>query len=173
MILVAVGTLNPAKIKAVEEALLSIDTQITAVKASSGVSEQPFSDEETIQGAINRAQNALAERGADIAIGLEGGVVETKYGMFLCNWGALALPAGKTILAGGARILLPEEIARPLSEGIELGSIMEEYTGQKDVRKKGGAIGVFTNGYVNRSDMFTHITKMLIGQYMQQASEKK
>ncbi|MDQ0245938.1 non-canonical (house-cleaning) NTP pyrophosphatase [Bacillus fengqiuensis] len=77
------------------------------------------------------------------------------------------------LVAGGARILLPEEIARPLREGHELGLVMEEYTQQKDVRKRGGAIGVFTNGYVNRSDMFTHITKMLIGQYMQQASEKK
>ena len=173
MILAAVGTLNPAKIRAVEEALLTMDAQIAAVKASSGVSEQPFSDEETIQGAINRANNALAETGADIAIGLEGGVVETKYGMFLCNWGALALPDGKTILAGGARILLPEEIVRPLREGIELGPIMEEYTGQKDVRKSEGAIGIFTNGYVNRSDMFTHITKMLIGQYTQQMSEKR
>ena len=39
----------------------------------SGVSPQPFSDEETIQGAINRARAAVKETGADIGIGLEGG----------------------------------------------------------------------------------------------------
>ncbi|HWO96347.1 MAG TPA: DUF84 family protein [Bacillus sp. (in: firmicutes)] len=167
----AVGTLNPAKVQAVEAALLNIEADVLPVKVPSGVSEQPFSDEETIRGAVNRAKNALAETGAEMAIGLEGGVVETDYGMFLCNWGALVLPNDRTILAGGARILLPEEIACRLREGIELGVIMEEYTKQKDVRTKEGAIGVFTNGYVNRSDMFTHITKMLIGQYIQQKGE--
>jgi inosine/xanthosine triphosphatase len=171
MIRIAVGTLNPAKVQAVESALMSVVAKILPVDVSSGVSNQPFSDEETIQGAVNRARNALAQTGADLAIGLEGGVVETEYGMFLCNWGALVSLKGEPILAGGARILLPQEIARQLKRGIELGVIMDQYARKKDVRKKEGAIGIFTSGYVNRSDMFTHIVKMLVGQYFYHVNE--
>ncbi|MFC3883268.1 DUF84 family protein [Bacillus songklensis] len=171
MIHVAVGTVNPAKVQAVESALISMEAKILPVEVSSGVSNQPFSDEETIQGAVNRARNALGETGADLAIGLEGGVVETEHGMFLCNWGALVSLMGEPILAGGARILLPEEVSRSLKQGIELGDIMDEYTQKKGVRKKEGAIGIFTSGYVNRSDMFTHIVKMLVGQYLHRVNE--
>ena len=99
-----------------------------------------------------------------IAIGLEGGVMETSYGLFLCNWGALARKNQPTIYAGGARIKLPDDLATRLRSGDELGPLMDEYCERKNVRSKEGAIGIFTNGAVNRSDMFLHIVKILIGQ---------
>ena len=34
--------------------------------------------------------------------------------------------------------------------------------------KTEGAIGIFTNGSINRVEMFTHIARMLIGQYCYQ-----
>lgn len=90
--------------------------------------------------------------------------METKFGLFLCNWGAVAARGKETIIAGGARIKLPEEIAQRLRLGEELGPLMDEYSQRKNVRSKEGAIGIFTNGAVNRSDMFMHIMKMLVGQ---------
>jgi inosine/xanthosine triphosphatase len=172
MIRAAVGTLNPAKVQAVERILNPEEFHVAAVEVSSGVSPQPFSDEETIQGAVNRAAKALEMAGADIGFGLEGGVTETEYGMFLCNWGALVLPNGESILAGGARILLPEDIARSLKQGTELGVIMEEYTKQKNIRQKEGAMGVLTSGQVTRGEMFSHIVKLLVGQYKQRLREQ-
>ena len=56
---------------------------------SSEVSAQPLSDNETMTGAINRAKNALKSEDAQIGVGLEGGVVKTEHGYFLCNWGAI------------------------------------------------------------------------------------
>ena len=53
-----------------------------------------LSDEETMQGAINRAKRALEEGEAPIGIGLEG-VMKTEHGLFMCNWGALATMDGK------------------------------------------------------------------------------
>ncbi|MEK1828379.1 DUF84 family protein [Priestia megaterium] len=82
------------------------------VAVQSGCRHSLFSDEETIQGAVNRARAAVKETGADIGIGLEGGVQETPHGLFLCNWGSLVTSQDlEPILGGGARIRLPEAVA--------------------------------------------------------------
>ncbi|MFB6467629.1 DUF84 family protein [Cytobacillus sp. Hz8] len=162
---VVIGTKNPAKVKAVEEAFSHYPCTLNSIDVSSGVSPQPFSDEETIQGALNRAEGALNLGQGDIGIGLEGGVHKTEHGLFLCNWGALAVKGRSPIIAGGARILLPEEIAGELYKGNELGPVMEGYVNIKNVRKKEGAIGIFTNGVVSRAEMFLHVMNLLVGQY--------
>ena len=159
---IAVGSLNPAKVNAVRDIFSSYE--VLSMKAVSGVPEQPFSDEETIKGAISRAADCLEKSDADLAIGLEGGVSESSYGLFVCNWGALVTRDGEQFLAGGARILLPEEVADQLRNGHELGPVMDAFTRKKDIRKKEGAIGVFTNEHVTRAGMFKHIASMLAGQ---------
>ena len=103
---VVVGSKNKTKVGAVEKVWK--DAEITSLSVPSGVSAQPFSDEETMQGAINRAKRAL-EGEAPIGIGLEGGVMKTEHGLFMCNWGALATMDGKVFVAGGARITLPDD----------------------------------------------------------------
>lgn len=165
--LVAIGSKNPAKINAVKLAFkeINIEVDIHPMNVPSGVSEQPFSDEETIKGAVQRAENCLNNNGVDIAIGLEGGVTESEFGLCVCNWGAIVEKEKTPIIAGGARIILPEEIASRLRAGEELGPVMDDYANKKNVRKKEGAIGIFTNGLVTREEMFVHVMKLLIGQY--------
>ncbi|MBP2241452.1 inosine/xanthosine triphosphatase [Cytobacillus eiseniae] len=162
---IIIGTKNPAKIKAVQAAFQLYEAEFHALDIPSGVQDQPFSDEETIKGAINRAYGALAAGKGEIGIGLEGGVQETAYGLFLCNWGALVVEGKPPIIAGGARIPLPDEVAKRLIAGEELGPVMEIFAKKEDIRKKEGAVGVFTNGQVSRADMFTHVMKLLVGQY--------
>lgn len=164
MKIIIIGSKNPAKIEAVRSAF-SGDYEFDSLDVPSGVKEQPFSDEETIKGAINRAEHALRLGGGDIGIGLEGGVQESSFGLFLCNWGALVVKGQSPLVAGGARILLPEEIATRLRHGEELGPVMDDYAKKENIRKKEGAVGVFTNGKIDRSTMFTHVTKLLVGQY--------
>ena len=162
---IIIGSRNPAKITAVKNSF-SREAEFVALDIPSGVNEQPFSDEETIKGAINRAVGALKQGNGDIGIGLEGGVQETSYGLLICNWGALATNEREPIIAGGARILLPEEVAATLRTGEELGPVMDEYAKLQDVRNHEGAVGIFTNGYINRADMFTHLMKLLVGQFI-------
>jgi inosine/xanthosine triphosphatase len=93
---VAVGTTNPSKIKAVESSLRRIarsnghelTLQVKGYNVESGVSNQPWNDEETKLGAMNRARNAyyysmrqsdeviniMAEPLPHIAVGIEGGL---------------------------------------------------------------------------------------------------
>ncbi|WP_400242840.1 DUF84 family protein [Niallia sp. JL1B1071] len=162
---VCIGTNNKAKVKAVKNCLeKDKDIEFATFNASSGVSEQPFSDEETITGAINRAIAALQEGDGEIGIGLEGGVHRTNDILFLNNWGALVLKDGTIFIASGARIPLPKEIETELVAGRELGPIMDEYAQKENVRHNEGAIGIFTNGRINRTSMFQHVVELLIGQ---------
>ncbi|SDK44372.1 DUF84 family protein [Sediminibacillus albus] len=158
-----IGSLNPAKAKSVRNVFP--DAEVVEVDVASKVSLQPYSDEETMEGAVNRARKCASINQGAIGIGLEGGVMELNDELFLCNWGALINGDGDTFLASGARIPLPEEVAVQLEKGIELGEVMDEYVKRKDVRKKEGAVGIFTNELVSREEMFTHVMKLLKGQY--------
>lgn len=162
---IVVGSTNLAKVNAVKEVFK--DAEIESIAVPSGVSDQPFSDDETIHGAVNRARNAISRQDADLAIGLEGGVAESPYGLLLTSWGALIKKDDpqNPIIAGGARILLPYEIRKRLYNGEELGPIMDEFSRKKDVRSHEGAIGIFTNGRINRTAMFVHIVQILRGQF--------
>ncbi len=170
---VAVGTKNPAKVHAVQDTLIHERLTIVSVKVESDVSDQPFSDHETMTGALNRAKAALKETDSTLAFGLEGGVVETEAGLMLCNWGALFHVDGMQWVAGGARFLLPVEVAERLRNGEELGTIMASLTGDDGVRKKEGAVGVYTAGWVNRKEMFAHVVKLLYGQYLVSMEQMK
>lgn len=162
---VAIGSKNQTKVKAVEEAFKQYEARVEGIDVPSGVSEQPFSDEETIEGAINRAYGALEKSGAKLGVGLEGGVQQTKFGILLCNWGALVQEGKPPIISGGARILLPKEIENRLLVGEELGPIMDDFMKKTNIRSREGAIGIFTNGLIPRQEMFLHVTTLLVGQY--------
>lgn len=80
---IAVGTTNPCKVHAVKIAFDSIfgaaSVIIDTYSVASGVSDQPFGDDETRIGAYNRARSAMkssfdAGQSADFSVGLEGGV---------------------------------------------------------------------------------------------------
>lgn len=170
---IIIGSTNPAKINAVKNTFLMKDAEFLSFDIPSGVSDQPFSDEETIQGALNRAKGALEMGNGDIGIGLEGGVHETKHGLMICNWGALASPNRGPIIAGGARILLPEEVSVRLRAGEELGPVMSDYANKANVSKQEGAVGIFTNGLVDRATMFAHVMNLLLGQFAYQQIQLK
>ncbi|WP_010303837.1 DUF84 family protein [Kurthia senegalensis] len=165
---IAIGTTNRAKVAAVTTAAtmyIKEELIVEPIGVASGVSDQPMSDEETKKGAVNRAKAALVATNADIAFGLEGGVKRVEDTMYLCNWAAIVSKEGRIYTAAGAQIPLPEEIANELENGRELGPVMDVYAKQQNTREHSGAIGVFTNGLVDRQQMFEHILTLLIGQY--------
>ncbi|MFC5604467.1 DUF84 family protein [Sporosarcina koreensis] len=161
-----IGSTNQAKVNAARAVIESHfpGSELEEVKVPSGVKDQPFGDEETRTGALNRATNAANEQGDAIGIGLEGGVRVVGEEMFVCNWGALALPSGKSFTAGGAQIPLPEEIASELRDGRELGIVVDEYFKASGIRFSEGAIGMFTAHAVTRDKLFEHVMQLLIGQ---------
>ena len=85
---IIIGSKNPAKITAVKKAFSDSEVEWIFMDIPSGVSEQPFSDDETIKGAKNRALNALKEGNGVFGIGLEGGVQETSSGLMSLQLGS-------------------------------------------------------------------------------------
>ncbi|WP_252314567.1 DUF84 family protein [Sinobaca sp. H24] len=158
--LITVGSLNETKIQAVRSVypdsfnVIGRDVEVT-------ISEQPMSDQETRQGAIERAE---ACSGKDsIGIGLEGGIMVIEGTLYLCSWGALA-EGSRIVTASGARLALPDSFYASLLEGRELKDVMDSYTERSGVSHKEGAVGVFTNGLISRTSMFSHIVQLLEGQ---------
>ncbi|PAV30115.1 inosine/xanthosine triphosphatase [Virgibacillus profundi] len=160
---IIIGSKNPTKIKAVQE--IFPNYTVHSLNVPSDVAAQPFSDEEIRQGAINRAVHSMESSPNVIGIGLEGGVMYVENQLFLCNWGALATRDGEIFTSSGARVVLPEEIDFDLKTGMELGDVMDVYAKKQEVRKKEGAIGIFTNELVSRQEMFAHVVKLLKGQW--------
>ncbi|GAY77535.1 DUF84 family protein [Sporolactobacillus inulinus] len=171
MIIIGVGTKNPAKLNAVKQIVeeQAIDAEIRSYDVPSGVSAMPMSDHETRQGAVNRAKAVLnQDPEVTFGIGMEGGVSDLDGEMFLVNWGACADREGRLVRAGGARILLPQVLADGVRSGHELGDVADAYFHQESVHTHGGTIGILTEGRVSRTEMFRHILKLIEGIYAYQ-----
>jgi inosine/xanthosine triphosphatase len=180
--IIYVGSQNKAKVKAVEIALAQIKERqnnnftairkVEGVNVLSGVSGQPKYDEETIQGALNRCQELKDKYPDSICIGLEGGVQETAYGLLLCNWGVLMDQEGNRYIAGGARIPLPESVTEGIRQGKELGEVIEDYAQKSNIRQNEGAIGILSNGLIDRPHMFAEVVLLLLGQMLHYSESK-
>lgn len=165
-----VGSINRVKVSAVVEALDDFDLNIIPFEATSEVGPQPIGDEQTLQGAINRAKS-LPTNG--LRIGLEAGVTLLNNQLFLVNFGALIDEDGELYVAGGTRIPLPEHIKKLILEDkLELADAMEQTYKVEGIKHQNGAIGYFTNDLVKRKEIFIHITKLLYGQYLYKQKNK-
>lgn len=177
---VLVGSKNPVKVWAVEEAFKRYwpEAEVLGIEVSSGVSSQPMSELETMNGARQRAYKVLEmDSEAQYGVGIEGGVTElnptssnwtgsrggTKPKLFECAWVCVVkrpadskVLAGEEGLGGGLYFELPEKIASQIRSGGELGPIMEKLM-QYDVKRTSGAIGVFSKGELDRKSAYVQI----------------
>ena len=165
-----VGSINRVKVSAVVEALDDFDLNIIPFEANSEVGAQPIGDEQTLQGAINRA-NSLPTNG--LRIGLEAGVTLLNEQLYLVNFGALIDEDNELYVAGGTRLPLPNEIKDLIfNKGLELADAMKEYFNVEGIKHQNGAVGYFTNDLVKRKEILIHITKLLYGQYLYKQKNK-
>jgi inosine/xanthosine triphosphatase len=157
---VAVGSANPVKVQAalaVFSRLWSEPVEVVAVPAASGVSDQPWGDEETLQGALNRAREARQLADAAIGIGFEGGLLEVDGRTFTSAWCAVVRDDGTVGIGGGENMVLPASVVSSLHAGIELGDAVDALTGAENSKQAGGAIGALTAGWLDRQSAYEHI----------------
>jgi len=149
---VAIGSTNPVKVRACKKIMRKIygNIEVIPVSVSSGVSHTPLSHEEMIEGAKNRAFYALKKTNADMAVGMEGGISETDGKFFLSGWTVVLSKNGKIGIGGGSKTELPNFIVKEVRKGKELGNVMDELIGEKDTKKKMGAVGILTKGLIDR-----------------------
>src|SRR5262249_20795438 len=132
----------------------------------SGVRDQPHGDEETIRGATQRAKAALEISGADLAIGIEGGVVEEHAHMRTCAWAAVVSRDGRVGVGGSLAMPLPGRVASLVREGVELGIAMDRITGRHDTKRGAGAVGILTNGLVDRQRAYEALVVYALARFL-------
>lgn len=156
---VIVASTNPVKARAVElglqAALPARAISLASLAVESGVSDQPFSDAETLTGAENRARAALAARpDADYGFGVEGGVEDTDHGLLTFAWIVAADGRGRIGRARSAAFLLPEIVAEKVRSGMELGHADDDVFARTDSKRQDGAIGLLTKGALDRTGLY-------------------
>ncbi|KAB0286228.1 non-canonical purine NTP phosphatase [Vibrio fortis] len=151
---VIIASLNPAKINAVKSAFEAAFPQqefdFKGVSVASGVADQPMSNEETYQGAVNRVCNATqAISEGDFYVGLEAGI----EGNVTFAWMVIE-SNGQRGESRSASLMLPPQVIEKLAHANELGDVMDEVFGTDNIKQKGGAIGLLTHNQLTRSSVY-------------------
>lgn len=158
---VALGSLNPAKRRALESALASLRAapapRVACLGVASGVPRQPWGDAETRLGASNRAHAALAAVGGGpdaVGVGLEGGVASEDGRLWAFSWAVAVTPAGVQAAARSAAFALPGDVRALLEAGLELGEAMDRIFGVEGSKRDQGAVGLITGGALDRAALY-------------------
>lgn len=151
---VAIGSKNPVKVNAIKNAfelmLPGIAFEFVDVEAQSGVSDQPFSVEESINGATNRAKRALNSLHADYGVGLEGGIEQVGEDYFVSGWAAVVDQGNVVSCGSSVRVPIPKDILDLVNSGLELGDACDKYYGLENSKHKSGFFGQVTNNLITR-----------------------
>ena len=165
---ILVGSKNPVKLKSVEETFLLYfeDIEVTGIEVESGVPVQPVNDE-TYIGAKNRAMklkelNKKQKLQADFFVGIEGGIAKEFEKWFAFGCMCIIDKDNNVGFGTSPHFELPERIVDKLLNGIELGAVMDEIMNERNTKQKGGAIGYFTNGVMNRKELYIEGLKVAI-----------
>jgi inosine/xanthosine triphosphatase len=168
---IALGSDRASKIMAVRASVARIaaidpdwtNASVVARRVESNVPSMPLTDWQLMQGAQERAfavRELLHSRRleADIYVGLEGGFhsvsIAGEWHTFLRGW-AYATNGERSAFGAAPSISVPPEIVKKVVEGRrELGVVIDEVTGGRDVRSKQGAWGVLSRDLVTRSMSF-------------------
>lgn len=171
---IAVGSKNDAKNLAVrtafEKAFPDVFITTEGYDVNSGIANQPTTDEESIQGAINRARNALlVNPSADYGVGLEGNTVTILGTMYLHGWVAIIHKDDDTPGIGhSSGIELPEHLKNGIEAGGELGPMLQEMLDDEEntIRHTLGTNGVLSGGLYTREQEFIDATIVALARFV-------
>ena len=168
---IALGSDRAAKIMALRASIARVavidaswaEATVLARAVETTVPAMPMNDWELMQGARERAlavrdQLRAQRREADIYVGLEGGFhsisIEGEWHTFLRGW-AYASDGKNGTFGATPSISVPVSLAKKVIEGRrELGLVIDEIAGIKDVRSRQGAWGVLSRDLVTRAMSF-------------------
>ncbi|KAM5341575.1 hypothetical protein ACJ41O_014606 [Fusarium nematophilum] len=157
--LVVIASKNTPKLNATREAftrMLPGPFTFHPCPVDSNVPHQPFSDDETLLGATNRAKNAQAALpDADFWVGIEGGVEPHNDAICSFAWIVVVGADGKVGKARTSAYFLAEETCKLLREGMELGHADDAVFGKTDSKNAEGSVGILTGGVIDRAEYYT------------------
>jgi len=157
---IALASSNPVKIRATLNGFRRMfpqeEFQVEGLVVPSGVPAQPMSDEETLRGAMLRAEavSTLAT-GADYWVGIEGGVEDAGGEMSAFAW-VVVRSGGLTGKARTGAFFLPPPVAELVRQGRELGEADDVVFGRSNSKQENGAIGLLTGNVIDRAGLYEH-----------------
>ena len=163
---IIIASRNPIKINATKLAFEQMFPdnlfQFDGVSISSDISDQPMSNNETLNGAMNRSNNDKLEcMDADYWIGIEGGVEKKGNEMQVFAW----IYIQSKEMVGKARTAtfdLPKKIIELIDSGMELGDADDVIFNRRNSKQKNGAVGILTKNLIDREKYYTHAIIMAL-----------
>lgn len=166
---IIVGSKNPVKINATKLAFAQLypecEIDCQGVKAPSDVAEQPLTAAETLLGAQNRVRYCKAQIAADFYVAFEGGVDRFDYGPSTFAYVVIA-DHHKESVGRSAILPLPEKLYQALCDGEELGPLMDRLFNTENIKQKGGAIGLLTNGLETREGNYRQAITLAMAPFL-------
>jgi len=166
---ICVGSLNPTKINAVEQAFSKYFNlfQIFKLKVKSSIPNQPVGMDEIIKGAKYRAQMSLNYLKNDkklnddiFGIGIEAGLVEipfanTNYMDF--QFCVIMDEFEEITLGSGVAFEYPPKIIDQITSNrnLEIGDVMGKLSNNPNLKNEGGAISFLSKNVLNRTDLLS------------------
>src|SRR5271157_790563 len=129
---------------------------IRQLSVPSGVSSQPFTDQETYLGACNRVDAAFQmDPQADFWVGIEGGVEEQDGELSAFAWIVVRSKNRRSRSRSGT-FLLPKKLVDLIRQGIELGEADDIVFNRSNSKQANGAIGILTGDVIDRTELYLH-----------------
>jgi len=168
---IALGSDRAAKIMAVRASIARIaeidsgwrEATVVARPVETNAPAMPINDWELMSGARQRAlavrEQLIQQRlEVDLYVGLEGGFhsisVEGEWHTFLRGW-AYVTDGQRDSFGMSPSIEVPDAIVKDVIQGKrELGIVIDDFAGIRDVRSKQGAWGVLSRDLITRSMSF-------------------
>lgn len=159
---VRVGSLNPVKVKAVDNVLFKLlggerVVIVEGVEVDPGVPGEPWEDD-VLKGAENRAWAALGQ--AELGFGIEAGLFKVHGRTIDIQYCAVVDQEGNLTWGHGPGFRYPPKVYEGVSNGRTVGEVMSEITGVEDIGKKGGSIHYLTKGVLDRTGLTEHAVLM-------------
>ncbi|WP_341501208.1 inosine/xanthosine triphosphatase [Gallaecimonas sp. GXIMD4217] len=166
---VVVGSQNPVKINAAREALAPLfphcRLDCEGMAAPSGVAEQPMTARETRLGAENRVSYLRAHAEADLYVAMEGGVDRFDYGPATFAYVVVADKERQSV-GRSANLPLPRAVFDALDEGTELGTVMDRLFNTHNIKQRGGAVALLTNGTASRESTYNQALVLAMAPFL-------
>lgn len=156
---VIVASTNPLKLQAAQDGFTRMfpDGNFTfhGRSVGSGVPDQPLTDQETLQGALNRARNAQRlEPAATYWIGLEGGVHTVDGETQAFAWIVVLGRDGAMGRARTGTFFLPQKTTKLLRSGLELGDADNRLYNKTNSKHQTGTVGILTGDLITRRSYY-------------------
>ncbi len=179
---ILIGSKRVPKVNGVKNALLKLSTHfnfnfddllIKTLDSQSDVSDTPTSIDEIQTGAKNRAVNIFKNNleSTTISIGVEGGIYVVNNRAFLQSW--CAVYDGSNLFYGSSgAIEIPTELKNKIIlEKQDLGKVIDEYAGKKNIRSNEGTWGILSNNIITREESFTLAATISLISYFRTQNE--